>query len=215
MSYRSDVEALAAREAALALEVKEKTRELAAAARLLEEARAHASLPILDSIRVATPCHASWEAMTGDERARLCGACNRHVYNISGLTREEAEELIIDKEGELCVRYFQRADGTILLADCEVGKRQKRKLRLLAAGAATLASGVGFIGYERTRPEKIERVQDTAVEVIKLDAVPAPPPPTIREPVQVHQGVPAPTAEERLLYQQLKKQSKAKRGRTR
>lgn len=211
MSYRNDLDALAAREAALALEVEDKIRERDAAARLLEEARARDRLPILENIRVATPCSADWNAMTGDERARLCARCDRHVYNISGLTRDEAEELIIEKEGELCLRYFQRADGTILLADCEVGKKQKRRRRLFAAGAAATLSAGGLGAYAISQRSRIERVEASVVVGPELTTIP-PPPPVMREPVHEIGGVPPPpTAEERLMYKRLKAQSKAKR----
>src|SRR5574338_1406661 len=138
MSYRNDLEALAARHDALAAEVATKTQELDATRQLLDDARQRARLPVLPNIRVATPCSADWNAMTGDERVRACGACNKNVYNLSDMTRDEAEALILEKEGRLCVRYFQRKDGTILLKDCTVGIAQKRKRRLFAAGAAAV-----------------------------------------------------------------------------
>jgi hypothetical protein len=153
MSYRSDVDALAARHDALAAEVASKTRELDVATQLLDEARAKARLPVLANIRVATPCRADWNQMTGDDRVRACGACEKNVYNLSEMTRDEAEALILAKEGRLCVRYFQRADGTILLKDCAVGISQKRKRRLIAAGAAALLGGGAFLAYEVTRPD--------------------------------------------------------------
>lgn len=153
MSYRDDLQALASRHDALAAEVATKTRELDAARQLLDDAKQRARLPVLPNIRVATPCRADWNAMTGDDRVRACGACNKNVYNLSDMTRDEAEALILEKEGRLCVRYFQRKDGTILLKDCAVGIAQKRKRRLFAAGAAALLAGGGFAAYERTRPE--------------------------------------------------------------
>lgn len=142
-AYRDDVEALDARHAALSHEVAAKTRELAEAARLLDDARTRAKLPVLDNIRVASPCSADWAKMTGDERTRACADCNKNVYNLSNLTREEAEALILEKEGKLCVRYYQRADGTILLKDCSIGVGKKRRRRWIAAGAAALLAGVG------------------------------------------------------------------------
>lgn len=142
-AYRDDVAALDARHSALSHEVAAKTRELADATRLLEEARTRARLPVLDNIRVATPCSADWAKMTGTERARACGDCKKNVYNISDLTREEAQALIVEKEGKLCVRYFQRHDGTILLKDCSIGIGKKRKRTLIAAGAAALLAGIG------------------------------------------------------------------------
>lgn len=97
----------------------------------------------LESIAVASPCQASWDAMVGDDRRRFCGQCNRHVFNLSGMTREEAEALVGGGEGP-CVRYFVRADGTVLTADCPVGVRAARR-RLAAVGAA-LTSLLGVVG---------------------------------------------------------------------
>src|SRR5262245_18296403 len=120
MSYRDDLAALTARRAALETEVADKTRELARTTELLEEAQRRARLPVLDNIRVASPCNAEWETMIGDDRVRHCGACDKQVYNLSEMTRDEAQALIVAREGRLCIRYYQRKDGTILTADCTV-----------------------------------------------------------------------------------------------
>lgn len=94
---------------------------------------------ILDNIRVATPCRASWDGMDGDERVRFCGACRLHVYNLTEMSREEATRLVADTEGRLCVRFHRRADGTVLTRDCPVGIRMMRR-RL-----ATAVSGVFMV----------------------------------------------------------------------
>lgn len=146
-AYRDDLEALSLRHAALATEVATKTKELTAASELLADAKARARLPVLDNIRVATPCSADWSKMTGDERVRACGDCKKNVYNLSDMTRFEAEALIVEKEGKLCVRYFQRADGTILLKDCVIGVKRKRRRRLFAFGAAALLAGGAGLAY--------------------------------------------------------------------
>jgi hypothetical protein len=91
-------------------------------------------LSLLDDVRVASPCNASWEAMTGDERVRFCLACGQNVYNLSALTYEEAIRLLAEREGSICVRLYRREDGTTLTADCPVGARRKR-VRLPIAGA--------------------------------------------------------------------------------
>jgi hypothetical protein len=142
-AYRDQVEALVARHEALTAELTEKAREVATSARLLDEARARVRLPVLDHIHIATPCKAGWENMVGDDKVRFCGTCQKNVYNLSELTREEAEALILEKEGNLCGRYYQRQDGTILTKDCAVGISQRRKRRLLAAGAAGLLASAG------------------------------------------------------------------------
>jgi hypothetical protein len=153
VTYRDELEALSARHTALELEVADKIRERDRAARLLDEAQARQRPPQLDDVRVASPCSAEWSQMTGDDHVRLCGACSKHVYNLSGMTRDEAEALIVAKEGRLCVRYFQRPDGTILLADCTIGRKRKQKQRLVAFGAMALLAGGGVVAYKLSRPE--------------------------------------------------------------
>jgi len=152
MSFRDNVDALTARHDALASELAAKTKELDAARQLLDDAKQRLREPVLPNIRVATPCNADWKQMVGDDRVRACAGCEKNVYNLSAMTRDEAEALIIEKEGKLCVRYFQRADGTILLKDCAVGVRQKRKRRIVAVGASLLLAGGGVVAYKLTRP---------------------------------------------------------------
>src|SRR5262249_10788550 len=40
---------------------------------------------ILDNVRIASPCHARWEDMVGNDRARFCGQCRKNVYNFSAM----------------------------------------------------------------------------------------------------------------------------------
>jgi hypothetical protein len=147
MTYRNDLDALAARHDALEAEVAEKSRERDRVADLLADAKARAKLPVLPNIRVATPCTADWNQMTGDDRVRHCATCDKDVFNLSAMTRDDAEALILQKAGDLCARYYQRTDGTILLADCTVGVAQKRKRRVIAAGAAMLLAGGGAAAW--------------------------------------------------------------------
>jgi hypothetical protein len=77
--------------------------------------------------------------MQGDDRVRYCGQCQLNVYNLSDMTRSEAERLINETEGRLCVSYFQRADGTILTRDCPVGLRLARRAVARLTGLAAVA----------------------------------------------------------------------------
>lgn len=110
-------------------------------------------LPLLDRVRVASPCHEAWDRMVGDARERLCASCTKTVYNLSEMTRAEAEAFLQARLGVdgnqaagaegLCVRLYRRTDGTLLTADCPVGVRKKRTRRVLfgAAGVGALAAG--------------------------------------------------------------------------
>ena len=100
--------------------------------------------PVLDGIRVASPCTASWEAMAGDARVRRCGECRMNVYNLSAMSRREGEDLLRRREGRLCVRFFRRADGTILTEDCPVGLAAVRR-RLARLGGALAAMFVALL----------------------------------------------------------------------
>ena len=161
--FRSDLDALRARQEALESEVSAKQKELGDARRLVAEATAREKLPVLDNIRVAAPCTASWDKMTGDERVRACGECNKNVFNLSAMTRDEAEALIIETAGRLCVRYFQRADGTIMLKDCTIGVRQRRKRRIFA-GAATLLAATGVVGA-RAQAQRYDEMREAMQQV--------------------------------------------------
>jgi hypothetical protein len=98
-------------------------------------------LELLSEIQVASPCAADWNQMTGDDFVRFCGECSKNVYNLSALTAEEAIDLIREHEGNLCGRFFRRADGNVLTGDCPVGveSRIRRKRRLAAIGASVLS----------------------------------------------------------------------------
>ncbi|MEK7725310.1 MAG: hypothetical protein AAB336_13230, partial [Acidobacteriota bacterium] len=53
----------------------------------------------LDNIRIASPCSADWNEMVGNERQKFCGSCQKNVYNLSGMTKDEAENLLMNAEG--------------------------------------------------------------------------------------------------------------------
>jgi hypothetical protein len=65
------------------------------------------------------------------------------------MTTTEAEELLSNLGGRICVRYFRRADGRIMTRDCPIGVKRVRGQRIWAASGFlaflfNLAGGVGF-----------------------------------------------------------------------
>jgi hypothetical protein len=100
-----------------------------------QKARPRVAIP-LEQITVASPCHVPWDDMTGDDQMRYCGRCEKNVYNLSGMARAEAEALVARTGGRLCVRYYQRADGTMLTQDCPVGLARLRRPFYLIGGLA-------------------------------------------------------------------------------
>jgi hypothetical protein len=136
MPYRDELEALRSREEALTRELDE-TRQMRRAA----ERRA---LPLLDTLRVASPCPEKWENMVGDATRRFCGRCAKNVYDLSAMTREEAERFVLGAVGPVCVTMRKRSDGTVITGDCPAGVRRKRvrrgALAVVVSGAAAAAA---------------------------------------------------------------------------
>jgi hypothetical protein len=121
----------------------------------------------LDMVEVATPCTASWDEMAGDDRVRFCSQCRLHVYNISALTRAEAEALLQEKEGHLCTRFFRRLDGTILTQDCPIGVRSMRRwlASFLALAAAFTILVVGWLIPNRGSSHELQARRSPLREV--------------------------------------------------
>lgn len=89
----------------------------------------------LDRVMIAAPCSVSWDSMQGDDRVRFCGLCSRNVYNISEMSRNEAEKLLSDGSKK-CLRLYRRADGTVMTNNCPVGLRKLQKCYRRAAKIA-------------------------------------------------------------------------------
>jgi len=86
--------------------------------------------------------------MDGDARTRHCQLCKLNVYNLSGMTRPEAEKLVKEKEGNLCVRFYRRTDGTVLTQNCPVGllRIRHRLAKGIGAMAALFTLFLGLFG---------------------------------------------------------------------
>jgi len=154
----------------------------------------------LDAIDVAAPCTQSWDAMIGDARSRFCGSCRLHVYDLSAMTRDEAETLVVSRKqaGEhLCVRFVRRADGTVVTDDCGPIRRavRRRALRLRAAAVAAFAFVFPMAGC-RHAPANAEPAEEKAIDSRQIlmgrtcpPSTPAPPeqpaPPTPPAPPAV------------------------------
>ncbi|HEY4223822.1 MAG TPA: hypothetical protein VGO62_20845 [Myxococcota bacterium] len=129
-------------------------------------------LPIvnLDDIHVASPCSMSWDDMVGGDRVRFCAACEKNVFNLSDMKRDEALALLRGAEGRVCGRFYRRADGTVLTADCPVGVRlaaRRAKRAVLGATAASLGAVAAVLGFLATtqlrRPTEGMRAGVTAL----------------------------------------------------
>jgi hypothetical protein len=119
--------------------------ELPGADAFEEEESVSRNAELLNGLRVASPCDASWEEMEGDDLVRFCQHCQKNVYNLSGMSRREAAEFVRETEGKLCVRFYRRRDGTLLTDNCPVGFRGARRLLLKCVGSVA-ATALGLFG---------------------------------------------------------------------
>jgi hypothetical protein len=125
----------------------------------------------LDVIQIQNPCPADWDAMRGDDRVRFCGECKLHVYNLSAMSKTQAESLIASREGRLCVRYYQRADGTVITEDCSRIRRALRRTKLLltGAGSALMMLMLAPFGFGNIKPNLPASPADQHVPAIQGD----------------------------------------------
>ena len=101
--------------------------------------------------------------MYGNEGKRFCGDCKLNVYNLSGMTKYDAENLLMTSEGRVCVRYFKRSDGTVLTADCPVGwAKVKERLSVFTTAIFSLlialVSGVFAVSVLKNPGDAVRRL---------------------------------------------------------
>jgi hypothetical protein len=102
-------------------------------------------------LEVASPCSESWDGMAGDDRIRFCGKCRLNVYNLSQMSQPEIDQIFAREGRPPCIRFFARADGTVLTRDCPVGWRRKWFVRAAWAAAALVFVGLLYIILQEHR----------------------------------------------------------------
>jgi hypothetical protein len=73
----------------------------------------------LEQIDIPHPCPTGEREMAGDGATRFCPHCQKNVYDLSAMTRDDAERLVCQKAGNLCVLFSQTRDGKLVTLDYE------------------------------------------------------------------------------------------------
>lgn len=119
----------------------------------------------LDDVSIAAPCPIKWDDMKGDERVRFCDMCELNVYNISEMTRNEAQAFLAERTGRTCLRLYRRSDGSLITKDCPIGRKladqiKTRTAALVAMVISILNAGLVFAQQPKLKlPEDIGRVE--------------------------------------------------------
>jgi Carboxypeptidase regulatory-like domain len=108
--------------------------------------------------------------MAGDDRVRYCGQCRLNVYNLSAMSAKEAENLVASREGRLCVRFYQRRDGTVLTKDCPVGLRivMRRLARVAGIAFSALVNVLPVVGCARSLQGQVVRAE-SGLDLVVVD----------------------------------------------
>ena len=101
----------------------------------------------LDVLVVDDPCTLEWDTMLGSGAVRYCRLCRQNVYDLSDMSRAEAEEIAFAEE-DVCIRFYRRADGTVVTKDCaptRVERARRASRRALGAVGTVFALGLGAL----------------------------------------------------------------------
>ena len=81
--------------------------------------------------------------MKGDDRVRFCAECNKHVHNLSAITKREAEDLLAKADGKLCGRFDRDHTGNIVTSD-RSGQRSAFCVRVPRFAGPAIAAFLGI-----------------------------------------------------------------------
>jgi hypothetical protein len=81
--------------------------------------------------------------MAGDARRRFCTHCNKFVHNLTEMPAEEAERLVCESGGELCVR-FARDPHTNRILTLNYRPPPKPNRRRAIATLAAIFAAISF-----------------------------------------------------------------------
>lgn len=140
-----------------------------------------------DEIPIASPCGVDWNGMTlADAKRRFCAECQKHVHDLSQMTRAEARALLSSAATEkLCVRYLYDERGEVWFAPEAaplVAPGRLARMKRFALTAAAVAAPLSLTACMGEMPPPPQPPMPTTAERA------APPSPT------VNVATPAPTA---------------------
>ncbi len=113
---------------------------------------AEASEPI-DNLILSFSCPIDWNSMDGDDRERFCMQCSKTVFNISDLSKKEANEYLQKRsKTSHCVKFYLRSDGTITTDECPRILRPVRNTVFLLARVVAGIISILFYSELNSKP---------------------------------------------------------------
>ena len=109
--------------------------------------------------------------MGADERVRYCRQCNLNVYNLSAMNSMEAEQLMAERQENVCVSFYRRKDGSIFTRGCPAEMRvvMRRTSRIAGIALSALMS-VAPLAAQSNTAHKAQVVRtDSGLELTVVD----------------------------------------------
>jgi hypothetical protein len=135
---------------------------------LVAPSKTKPSCPIV-KFRKTSGCPVSWDELSGGStgltRVRYCDHCQLHIYDLDGLEESEAEELVVQREGQSIVNYYRRRDKKFQVKDCRFGAKERFVRRAGIAAAVIAVVGLAVLALT-IGPKQFNRIaeQSSVVE---------------------------------------------------
>jgi hypothetical protein len=94
----------------------------------------------LETLQIPNPCSVGWQNMEGDDKTRFCRACNKPVFNLSAMTRQQAEALLAALRGNLCASLTRNENGMVVTT--EALPKSLPRLHQISKRASSVAGAV-------------------------------------------------------------------------
>lgn len=122
----------------------------------------------LDSVDVPSPCDKSWDEMIGGDVSRFCKHCEKDIYNISAMTRQEAKKLLFQSKEKVCIRMEREPDGKI-----KTLKKQLHQItRQMPLAAGVLTASMILSGVTNAQETKVESSKITITQTADKNSKP-------------------------------------------
>lgn len=114
----------------------------------------------IDAVRVASPCDAEWDEMTGNDQVRFCGHCDKSVTDLSTFRRKDAARLVRASNGDLCIRYIPNLKTNEPMFADQLVQIAARRVPRLATGvlSASISLSTMAFGQSDTKNEDDKQV---------------------------------------------------------
>ena len=130
----------------------------------------------LHELEIVRPCSVPWAEMQGDDQVRMCGHCEKMVYNFSEMNEREIISCLRNSEVGVCAQIRRSSDGKIVTKErtSELRPRQFSLFSLMAitTAVATLFGFASHFKFEIAEKPEIEKPEDEWLEEGGVVAVP-------------------------------------------